>query len=160
MIEILGLFLGGGATGIAGSLLGRVFGFFERRDEHRRELDLRRLDIELAQQEAASAERIAEISAAAQVDAAHETALAESYRHAAARVSAPGERGVVVWADAARMLTRPVVTVGLLVLDALIYFTTDDLGLQRTLVEGAVYYTGLALSWWFADRRAARGGPR
>ena len=85
--------LTGGATGLLGPALSAVVDFFQSRQRHAQELDLRRLDIELAKAEVEGAAAHAAIEAQATRERAEWEAMEASYREAARRWSRPGEGG-------------------------------------------------------------------
>lgn len=150
--------LTGGATGLLGTALSAVVDHFQARGEHKRELELRRLDIELAKTEAGSAERTAAIEAESASDQAEWRAMAESYREAGRRWSRPGDGVLVQLVDLVRGLTRPVLTWCLLGLTGAIYFllgATDAHAalLRPRIVETVLYLATAAVLWWFGSRQ-------
>ena len=160
--------LTGGATGLLGTALSAVVDFFQSRQRHAQELDLRRLDIELAQAEAEGAAAHAAIEARAQRERAEWEALEASYREAGRRWSRPGEGRLMQFVDAVRGLTRPALTWSLFALVGAIYFllgTADitTVGLRPRIVETVLYLFTAAMLWWFGSRqiekrRGAQGG--
>ena len=112
----------GGATGLLGTAISGVIDFFQARQNHAQEMDLRRLDIDLAKAEAEGAERVAAIEAEGVRDQAEWEAMAASYREAGARWSRPGEGVLMQLVDFTRGMTRPELTFGLVALVGAIYF--------------------------------------
>ena len=151
MTDLIGLTasaVGGGVFGLLGTALGRVAGYFERRQEHAQaraqwvhETELIRLKMQAAA-EASEAERIlAETSGrwsglSASIKA--EAAIGASYR----------------WVNAVRALTRPVLTLTLWAIAIAIYAGADTAG-RAAIVETATFAATAATLWWFGDR-----GPR
>ena len=147
--------LSGGATGIVGTVATGVFEHLGARRRDAQELELRRLDIEMARTEAQAAERQAALAMEAAEIRAESAALQASYREAGARWSAAGEGGWIVAVDVVRGMTRPVLTVGLVVLTASIYFGTTPAegGIRERIIATVLYGMSAALVWWFGDRR-------
>lgn len=150
--------LTGGATGLLGTAVSGVIDFFQARQRHAQEMDLRRLDIELAQAEADSAERVAAIEAESTRDRAELEAMEASYREASSRMSRPGDGWAMQLVDVVRGLTRPTLTWGLVALVGVIYFTlgAGDLaseGIKPRIVETILYLATAAVLWWFGQRQ-------
>ena len=157
--------LTGGATGLLGTALSAVVDFFQSRQRHSQELDLRRLDIELAKVEAEGAAAHATIEAQATRERAEWEALEASYREASRRWSRPGEGRLMQFVDAVRGLTRPLLTWSLFALVGAIYFLlgASDLaamGLRPRIVETVLYLFTAAMLWWFGSRQIEKRRPR
>jgi len=143
---------GGGVFGVMGTALGRLAGYFERRqsiahEERRWQHELKVLD---RNQQAASAEAEASLAlehaegrwSGLQASLEAETAIRSSYK----------------WVDAIRGLTRPALTVLLWLITVLIWFSADAPN-RATIIETATFAATAATLWWFGDRSAApRGG--
>lgn len=151
MSDLIGLTAsaaGGGIFGLLGTALGRVAGYFERRQEHAHAREgwhheLQRLQLQRqAQAEAADAERaLAETTGSwaglkASIDA--DAAIGSSYR----------------WVSAVRGLTRPALTFLLWGIAIVIFMGADAAG-RQTITETATFAATAATLWWFGDR-----GPR
>ena len=167
LADVAGAILSGGATGLLGTVLSGVLGLFKAKQDLKRELALRELDIRLAEAEGASAERVAALEAEGAREAAAWSALDASYREAAQRWSRPGEGGAMVFVDLVRGLIRPVLTVGLILLAAAIYFSLADddpsvPALKARIIDTVLYLATAALLWWFGGRAVdkARAGSR
>lgn len=111
----------GALSGVVGSLVSRVMGIFEAR-EQRKTL---KLEHEL------------------QVELQVERTLSASYLHD----SSLG--GLLRW-------VRPVLTLLLIALSAMVYFTISDCATRPELADRIVYLTSTAVGWWFADRSGRR----
>lgn len=149
--------LSGGATGLIGTAISRVMDYFGSKQEHRQEMDLRRLDVELARVEAAGAGQVAAIEAESERDQAEWRALGASYQEAARRWSRPGEGFLMTFVDVVRGMTRPVLTFGLVGLAGTIYFTVGavDLAeeaLRPRIVDTVLYLATASVLWWFGTR--------
>jgi len=158
MLDTIMSVLTGGATGLLGTVVSGAIDFFQSRAEHKREMDLRRLDIELAQTEAGAAEKVAAIEAEGARDAAALEAMEASYREASSRMSRPGDGFLMKLVDFVRGMTRPVLTWGLVALVGTIYFTLGAGGLEPEsikprIVETVLYLATAAVLWWFGQRQ-------
>lgn len=140
VIETLLTALTGGATGLIGSLIGRVAGYFEEKQK------LKRLEVELAhevvlqkmQQQENALEREQEKYITG-VEA-QTTSLVSSYAHDSS------------FGDSALRWVRPLLTLLLIVGTVLVYYTLPDQLTKSDVALQIVYFTGVAISWWFADR--------
>ena len=145
LIGVAASVAGGGLFGLFGTALGRLAGFFEKRQtiahEERRWLHEVKL-LEL-QQSAAAQETEAELAIArtegswAGLEASlnAEAAIASSYR----------------WVDAIRALTRPILTLLLWGITLAIWFSADP-GSRSSITETATFAATAATLWWFGDR--------
>ncbi len=157
--------LTGGATGLLGTAVSGVIDFFQSRQRHRQELDLRRLDIELAHAEAEGALAHAAIEAEAARERAEWEALEASYREASRRWSRPGEGWSMQLVDVVRGLTRPALTWSLFALVGAIYFVlgASELTaetLRPRIVETVLYLFTAAVLWWFGARQIEKRHAR
>tara|TARA_Y100000034_G_C6564761_1_gene244528 strand:+ start:41 stop:496 length:456 start_codon:yes stop_codon:yes gene_type:complete len=146
MLDLLTTVLTGGATGIIGSLLGKAFSFLDfwveekKADgEHARTLELLDLQNKIGAEESERELAIAEATTAGNLRMA-------SYDHD----SSMGARST--WVVDILSLVRPVLTVMLIVLVALIYFNTADAGDRATIVASVIFLCSSAVTWWFGDR--------
>ena len=153
--------LTGGATGLLGTALTGVIDTVQARQKHKQEMDLRRLDIELARVEAEGAAATAAIEAEATRERAEWEALEASYKEAARRWSRPGEGWAMQLVDVVRGLTRPALTWSLFALTGAIYFLlgASDVAaesLRPRVVETVLYLFTAAMLWWFGARQIER----
>jgi hypothetical protein len=151
LIGIAASAAGGGVFGVLGTALGRLAGYFERRqtishEQHRWAHELQLLE---RQQVAAAAQTEAELQRAhaagrwsgLQASLEAETAIRTSYK----------------WVDAIRGLTRPALTVLLWLITVLIWCSADDQN-RATIIETATFAATAATLWWFGDRGAMPKG--
>ena len=151
MDDVLGIAAsaaGGGLFGLLGTALGRAAGFFEKRQtiahEERRwahETTLLELQREAAAQETEAELAIARTEgswAGLQASVAAEAAIGDSYK----------------WVNAARALTRPVLTLLLWGITSVIWFSADLVD-RSSIIETATFAATAATLWWFGDRSAA-----
>ena len=146
MFDLLLRVLTGGATGILGSVLGKLFNFADywveskkADDEHVRTIEMTRLNHELRSQELEiEREIIMEEQAGKQRSA--------SYSHdMSAGLSYP-------WVAAVLRLIRPVLTLMLIIIVWYIFSTSEDIGQRETIIHSVIYMTSTAVLWWFGDR--------
>ena len=156
--------LAGPATGLVGSLLsnviGGVGGYFKRKSEaeekkldRAHELELQKLNMQSRGSEMENERLIAEADMISQN-------LSASYKHDASYGEA--SQGIV---NVLR-LVRPAITILLLVLVAVIYFTVADdamvtesgevMTVRERIVLSVVFMAEVAVGWWYADRRMAQ----
>lgn len=153
MAEIVGLAAsaaGGGVFGLVGTALGRVAGFFERRQSVKHETARWAHEVELIglQQAAAREETEAELALAnvagswdgLRASMTADAAIASSYR----------------WVDAIRGLTRPILTLLLWLIATGIWLGADPAS-KTSIVETATFAATAATLWWFGDRAPRRG---
>ena len=132
----------GGVFGLVGTALGRVAGFFERRDENAQEkarwgheYRLHELNLMARAQEYEN-----EIELAAQVG---------SWSGLEASILAEATSGAVSqWVINLPRLVRPSLTILLWVITAGIFLHTQN----QAIAEAAVFAATAATLWWFGDR--------
>ena len=152
-MELILSILTGGATGLIGSLVGKVFGFLQVREERKNRLA-----------EYAHIERLHELNTQARgVELEAEAAIAatqaeaqmrsEAYRHD----TAIGQGGPVL--TFILRMVRPVLTFGLVGLVAYFWIDTDansDLidanAFKAKLIDTVVYLASAAVLFWFGSR--------
>jgi hypothetical protein len=145
MADLVGLGLdaaAGGVFGLIGTALGRVAGFFERRDENAQEkarwgheYRLHELNMKARAQESEI-----EIELAAQ---------AGSWAGLKASITAEASSGVASrWVINLLRLVRPSLTFLLWVITAGIFVQTQN----QAIAEAAVFAATAATLWWFGDR--------
>jgi hypothetical protein len=136
---------GGGLFGLIGTTLGRLAGFFEKRQaiahEERRwlhEIQLVETQAKTSAQQAEAALRETDTEgrwAGLQASLAADAGISESYR----------------WVDAVRALTRPFLTVLLWGIATMIWFSATPLD-RVVITETATFAATAATLWWFGDR--------
>lgn len=140
VVETLLTALAGGGTGLIGSLIGRVAGYFEEKQK------LTRLEVELAHelklQEMQQMEKREERESEEYIAGmeAHTATLVSSYEHDSS------------YGNAALRWVRPVLTASLIMGTVWVYHTLPNEVTKSDVALQIVYFTGVAISWWFADR--------
>ena len=144
---------GGGLFGLFGTALGRLAGFFERKQTiaHEERRWLHEVNLLELQQATHAQETEAELAIArtegswsgleASLNA--EAVIAASYR----------------WVDAVRALTRPSLTLLLWGITLAIWFSADAAS-QSSIAETATFAATAATLWWFGDRSAGLQRPK
>lgn len=150
MADILNLGMdaaAGGVFGILGTALGRVAGYFERRQSHAQEL--RRWSHELALHELNMKSRAQE----SEIELAI-AAQAGSWSGLEASIKADAALGAgSQWVINALRLVRPFLTLLLWVITAGIFLVTHD----SEIVQAAIFAATAATLWWFGDRAPKPG---
>lgn len=152
MSDILGIAAsaaGGGLFGVLGTALGRVASFFETRQKHTQEQAAWSHELKLHElnMQAKAAETEQEIALAA---------AAGSWSGLSASIEAEAAIGdSYPWVNAVRALTRPVLTVLLWAIAALVFLAADAAG-RAAIVETVVFAATAATLWWFGDRAPRR----
>lgn len=147
MVDFILSALFGGVTGLAGSLLSGVMSlaneWMRGKNDQRlfdHEFRLQQLNIEARGKELESELAIADTYAAATIREAsyeHDTGYGPTYK----------------WVASALRMVRPVVTILLCVLTYMIWQQSQDPALRYDIGVQVVYLTGMAIAWWFGDRR-------
>jgi len=151
MADLIGLTAsaaGGGVFGLLGTALGRVSGYFERRQHHAHERARWGHESELLKlQMQAKAEETEAERALAETTGSWEGLTASMAAEAAIGASYP-------WVNAVRGLTRPALTVLLWIIAVSIYLSAGA-SERAAITETATFAATAATLWWFGDR-----GPR
>ena len=139
---------GGGVFGLIGTALGRIAGYYERRQQHDHEQARWQHETQLLQMQ---------IQAAAETVEAERSLAATTGTWDGLRASIAADAAIgpsYPWVSAVRGLTRPVLTLVLWVIAAAIFMNTDAAG-RQSVTETATFAATAATLWWFGDR-----GPR
>ena len=156
MADLIGLTAsaaGGGVFGLIGTALGRVAGYFERRQQqaHERARWVHESDLLKLQMQARAEETEAEIAVA-------ETA--GRWRGLEASLAVDASIGAsYLWVNAVRGLTRPTLTLLLWVIAVGIYAGAGA-GERAAITETATFAATAATLWWFGDRGPRRNPQR
>jgi len=154
---ILGL-LTGGATGLIGTALSGVMKFFTMKQEQGHELKVMEMELKHMDKEAEVALKIESKKQEGKEAEAAWRGLEASYREAGQRWST-GDSGWIVFVDVVRGLMRPLLTLCLVILMGLIYFTLapDKPQMQDQIIATILYLATAAVLWWFGSRMAQPG---
>ena len=152
--------LTGGATGLLGTAISGVIDLFQGRQKNAQEVELRKLDIELAKTEGNSAAKVAAVQAEGERDQAEWEAMRASYQEASRRGSMRGESVLLQLAEFVRRITRPGITWLLLGFVVVIYFVLASPEIRAEIVSGTIYLATTAVLWWFGGRQVSKGRMR
>ena len=162
MLDLIASVLTGGATGLIGTVISGGMKFFENKQKHAHELAIMEMEMQQMDKEADIAARIKELDMESKDRTAAWAALEASYKESTSRMSS-GDHPALVWVDVVRGLMRPCITLFLLVLIGVIYFTADRTlnapdGTPITIfIINSVLYVGTtAVLWWFGTRNLSQ----
>lgn len=138
----------GGVFGLIGTALGRVAGFFERRQQHAHEAARWGHELKLHELNMRARAQEAEIELAI-------TEQAGSWHGLAASMEADMKLGTgSQWVIDTLRLVRPTLTLLLWLIAGSIFALTQDAG----ITEAAVFAATAATLWWFGDRAPRPNG--
>lgn len=153
MLETL---LSGGLTGIVGSLISNITGYFKAKQEHQQAMDMAQLEhkntIMQIAAEAKYKNQQLTIEAERDMGVAEYAALAQSY---SSQVPYTGDNKLLVIAEFFNKTTRPAITFCLVFLTTGIYFASDD-SVRDLIARAVVAMTATVISWWFCDRQISK----
>lgn len=181
MWGILGSILSGGATGLLGVGIQKLFDFKtkkleldaeQKKFEH--EVALRRVDAEIMQQEWASRTKVAEVEASAKVEVedakAFATALtSEPKMYSEGTTRTPAQVWMLIILDFLRGIVRPGLTIYLCFITTVIYYQANKLlntnlilptmayDLVNQIVQTVLYLTTTCVLFWFGARNHTKG---
>ena len=139
-MEVLLTILGGGVTGLFGTMFDRIFGHFEKKEERKFILQKYQLDAQERARERESELAIAENRAAAEI-------LTASYQHDA-NIGAADR-----WVINLLRLVRPSITLMLWFMVVLIWLTVDEeYDFKGQIISTVLYCATAATLWWFGTR--------
>jgi uncharacterized membrane protein len=140
-MELIDLLLSGGITGIIGTLLGRVAGYYENKQKFEHELALLDAQKAIKFKEAEHEFLIAQAQAVSDL-------RQKSYEHDT--MVGAASRSVI---NILR-LVRPILTIFAIILVALIWYDIEDgnIGLKEQIVGTVLYIATSSILWWFGDR--------
>lgn len=153
MLEMLFSALFGGATGLLGTVVGKVFGWLELRERRKALVIEQAHELALFDRQAALRQTEMESERALADTAAWQAGRVASYRHD----MAAGE--TYRWVASIIRLTRPALTLLLLGLTGWVFLRVSDLGIQSDIVNQIVFLTSMAVAWWFGDRAPQQRRP-
>ena len=156
MLDSILAVISGGATGLLGTVVSAGTEYFQARQRHAHEIELRRVEMQMMATEAASAERVAAIERESEQMRAEHAALVASFRASTTRMSTGDSRWLVA-VDVVRGLTRPVLTWGFVVMTGIIYFTMSPAAdFDGQIIDTVLYLTTTCVLWWFGARHVGR----
>ena len=175
MLSLLMSVVSGGATGLLGVVLQRVFDWLHVREQAKQkkldqefELEKRKIDVQIADKEWAGRMSVAATEAEAAKDVAASNAFAASLlkepeRYSSTKVT-KNQNWVLIALDFLRGIVRPALTVYLCALTTYIWWqvrqliSVEDLDVGEVLevwklvVNTILYLTTTCILWWFGTR--------
>lgn len=158
MLDLIMGVLSGGVTGLIGTVISGGMKFFENKQKHGHELAIMDMEIKQMHVEAEIAKDVAELEMEGKDRQAAWSALEASYKESTSRMST-GDSAWLIVVDVVRGLMRPVMTLGLLVLMGVIYFTVasgltapDGMEMQVKIIFTVTYLATTSVLWWFGTR--------
>ncbi|MCO6440295.1 MAG: hypothetical protein J5I81_04245 [Nitrococcus mobilis] len=145
MLDLLLNVLTGGGLGLLGSIVSKVLGLFEAAQKRKDRAMAFAHELKLL--ELQSRER--------SVEREHELAIAQEATWAGIRTASYehdesyGTNGFTAWLR----WVRPALTLLLIALTAVVFFSTTDFGVRAEIANAVVVMAMMALTWWFGDRQ-------
>lgn len=178
MLGFITSILTGGATGLLGVALQRVFDWLKvgqeiklRQIDHDHEEKMRRVDIEMLNAEWEHRAKVAEIETQGKVDAEEAKAFAKSFASEpqlySAKVTPTTIQGyILIFLDLVRGLVRPGLTLYLCIITTMMYLEVMALvklygmvmnaetamSLMDKIISTILYLTTTCVLWWFGTR--------
>jgi len=175
--DIVGGFLSGGATGLIGVAVQRVYEYKSKQldiemqaKQFDHEVAMRKADAEIMAQEWASRTKVAEVEASGKEAVADSQAFSVALTSEPQRYSDPSkvsqaQEWIFVFLDAIRGAIRPTLTIYLCAITTVIYFQAKDLlgngapikpddavDMVKLIVETVLYLTTTCVLFWFGTR--------
>lgn len=141
--DIIGNAATGGALGLLGNALSFGMSYFKDKQAHGFKIS------EMQLQAQVDAARTAGEVAVSREKGAGEAFTASIDAEAALRTESK-------WVTDGRSCVRPVLTLLLIFLSAILWFTTDDKGLREYIATNIVVASVAATTWWFGQRAQDR----
>ncbi|MBK8200012.1 MAG: hypothetical protein IPK75_16825 [Acidobacteria bacterium] len=145
MIGLAASAAGGGVFGLLGTVIGRIAGLVERRQDNVQERA--RWTHEAAMVELQMKARASELAGAA--DLANTSGAWQGLSASLAAEASIGESNQ--WVNAVRALTRPLLTLLLWLITGLVYLGAAAEA-RASIVETTTFAATAATLWWFGDR--------
>lgn len=152
----------GGLLGVFGSLASNVLGIFKAREDHRQDLEMKKLDAQIDLRQGEQDITLAKLEADTRLNELQvlketEESRAEAQAYVASLESAAatgyqGESRLLRIAEFARKITRPALTAILVLFTMVAFFATADPVLKQTILNMLVAATATVIAWWFSDR--------
>lgn len=152
----------GGLLGVFGSLASNVLGLFKAREDHRQQMDLKKLDASIDLRQGEQDMKLAQLEADTRMnelqvlkETEESRAEAEAYSASLANAAATtyqGESKLLQFSEFCRKMTRPILTALLVSFTMVAFFVTADPALKQTILNMLVSATATVIAWWFSDR--------
>nr|BDD45215.1 hypothetical protein 21 [Saccharospirillaceae bacterium] len=152
----------GGVVGVIGSLASNILGIFKAREDHRQQLDMKKLDAQIDLRQGEQDMKLAQLEAETRMnelqvikETEESQAEAAAYQASLANAAATGYQGeskLLQFAEFCRKMTRPTLTALLVLFTMVAFFVTADAALKQTILNMLVAATATVIAWWFSDR--------
>lgn len=160
MLESL---ISGGLFGILGSSISSITGYFKQKQEHKQNVEMFKLEhqrdaaqhgyaLEEMKFEAQYKTEQLQIESEGKIAVGELEALTASHKSI---VEYTGDNKLLVVAEFARKITRPLLTFMMVFLTTGVYFSSDG-EMRDTIARAVVAMTATIISWWFADRQISK----
>jgi hypothetical protein len=140
--DILGNVASGGLLGLLGTGVNFALSYFQRRQEHAQRVEMLRLEADVHAAKTAGDVAVAREQGAAGAFVASQQAEAQIGRS-------------YLWVEAVRALTRPGLTLLLVILATILRYSADTA--TRAYIDQNIIVTAVAaVTWWFGQRQLDR----
>ena len=152
----------GGLSGLLGTAVTGVAGYFRKDQEHKQAVEMRRLDLEEMDKEAALEAGRQALALEQQALSATRDTQVESYREATTRLTegqalSKGQLWLMVFADFVRALMRPGVTIySLHLLGSMQARALPNSAVFANSTYALIYIAVTASVWWYGARTLER----
>jgi len=180
--ELLTSVFGGGLTGLLGVIVQKVADYKAKkleleiqRDKQHHEIELRKVDAAIMQQEWAARTKVAEVEAAGAEAVADSKAFAislasEPKRYSEGIPATPRQAWMMFTLDLLRGIVRPGLTIYLCAITTIIYVQankliqggiepTDAVEIVKVIINTILYLTTTCILFWFGTRNK-QAGPK
>jgi hypothetical protein len=149
--DILGNVASGGLLGLLGTGVNFVLGYFKQKQEHAQRLEWARDNRETLALEG----QLVAARTAGDLAVAREKGASDAFTASQRADAAYGSGKSYKWVSAVRELTRPGLTVLLVVLTAIMRYSADPA--TRAYIDQNIVVTAVAaVTWWFGQRQLDR----
>lgn len=173
MLGLLTTLFSGGVTGLFGAVFTNIFDYLKRKQEHKQNLELKKLDIEMMDKEWQYRDREADREADVRMVESEDDLRAASYANDAAtysnsfKVTKVWNKTLLVLVDVIRGIIRPALTVMLIWMvwdimvdvEAIISkagvsgITADKAAdIYYYVIKRIIFITEMCVTWWFGTR--------
>ena len=154
-------FLTGGASGLLGTALSSVMGYFQEKQAHKNRLAEREFDLKEIRLEAENAERQQALNLEREQASADSKQLIASYKEASTLFSkgmslTPAQGWVLVFVDFIRGLMRPALTIFYLYGTWAIWRELGPDNMGKPAEHAIIYLSTTCTLWWFGSRHIER----
>jgi hypothetical protein len=174
--EILGMVLGGGATGLIGSAVNRYFDIQKAKSDlllteanHRHEREVKQIDFQIMSKEWEMRDKIAITESEGRSDVAASEAFAASYAlepklYSNTSLLTKGQNAWLAIVDGIRGIVRPGITAYLCIVSTAVWMQAgailklqpipiiDSINIYQQITATILFNTNMCIAWWFGSR--------